>query len=550
MPRPRSANVARHLETRAAESPERVALIAPSGEGREPVRRTFAQLHGDVAAAAAVFAAAGMGRGTRTLLAARPGLDLIRAVFGLMWLGAVPVVLDPGLGLRGLLRCIARTQPEALVGVPPALAMRRLFSRAFAATRHAVGIGGAGFARALAAQQAAGTLPGPAPCGPEEPAAILFTSGSTGPAKGVLYRHRHFEAQVGLVRETYGIEPGEVDFPMLPVFALFNSALGMTTVVPPMNPARPARADPARLLAAMQAHGVTNSFGSPAVWRIIADHCAKTGESLPGLRRVLAAGAPVTPRLLEELRVLAPNAAIHTPYGATEALPVASIQAGTVLEETAAHTRAGAGTCVGRPLEAVDVRILRLPDEPTENGSLGEELSTGEVGEIVVAGPQVTEAYDKLPEATAKAKLRGPDGRLYHRMGDLGYFDARGRLWFCGRLVEAVRLPGGRELYTDCVEGIFNAHPSVRRCALIGLGGRGAEKPALVVEPGKQAWPGNWRKRERLASVLKAFGAERLPDVQLAAVFFQKRLPVDVRHNAKIHRLSLRRRYQHQSSGA
>jgi len=533
-----SHNVARFLAVAASERPEQLAARAPAGrDARGAIRYrdlSFGGLSSDVAAFAAAWRARGIGRGTRTLLLARPGLGLIRTVFALFSIGAPPVVIDPGMGLREFLGCVRRTRPEAVAAPPAVLACARAFPRSFASVRCRVRTDrrpSPGNASAEA---------GAAETGADETAAILFTSGSTGPPKGVRYTHGVFNAQVALIRDHYGIEPGEVDLPMLPVFALFNPALGMTTVTPEMNPSRPARVNPAKIVRAVGQNAVTNSFGSPTVWARIADHCERAGTTLPSLRRVLLAGAPVPPELLRRLRRIAPGAELHTPYGATEALPVASIEAEEVLRETAERTAAGEGSCVGRPLPGMRARAI----EPVDGrvASIGGARGPGAdgIGEIVVQGPAATPGYDGLPEADAAAKIADPDG-LWHRMGDIGRMDEQGRLWFRGRKAERVRAADGRALDTDCCEALFNAHPKVRRSALIGLGsGEGAE-PALVVEPERDAFPRGKRERAVFREELAAVANGREMTAPIRLFYFRKSLPVDVRHNAKIHRLALAR---------
>ena len=201
-------------------------------------------------------------------------------------------------------------------------------------------------------------------------AAILFTSGSTGPPKGVCYEHGMFEAQVSAIREQYGISEGEVDLPMLPIFALFNPALGMTTVVPEINPSKPATVDPAKIVQAIQQCGVTNSFGSPVLWKKIGAYCVERGETLPSLKRILMAGASVPPPLMGQFRKILDQGQVHSPYGATEVLPVSSISDGEVLGETAHLTTQGKGTCVGRPLPGVEVKIVPVSDEPLDASAL------------------------------------------------------------------------------------------------------------------------------------------------------------------------------------
>ena len=536
-----AVNVARFLAEQAVRHPLGAAVRAPAGRLPDgSIRytgRSFAELEAESSSVAHLLAGEGVERGTRVLLMVRPGLDLIRIVFALFKIGAVPVVIDPGMGLKGFLRCVRHTRPEVLVGLPLAVWLARLRGGSFPGLRAKVAVDRRFEAR-IGSFASRGLHP-VADSGEDELAAILFTSGSTGPAKGVCYTHGMFAAQVKMIREQYGIEPGEVDLPMLPVFALFNPALGMCTVVPEMDPSRPAKVDPAKIVAAIRQNQVTNSFGSPALWSRIARYCQDRGLTLPGIRRILMAGAPAPTGLLEQMRALVPNGEIHTPYGATEALPVSSIPATEVLEETARRTDAGEGTCVGRPWPGVEVRVIEPVNGPVGSISEARSLPVDEIGEIIVRGPSVTRGYDNLPEADAKSKIADGDS-WWHRMGDLGRLEANGRLWFCGRVAERVLTPEG-PLYTDCCEAVFNRHPEVYRSALIDLG-RG--RAGIVIEPEAGAMPRGAGERSAFIESLRELGAANSRTASIGHFFFEKSFPVDVRHNAKIHRLSLARKYR------
>jgi acyl-CoA synthetase (AMP-forming)/AMP-acid ligase II len=508
--------------------------VRASGEVRHEVR-TFRELDQESDAAAGAFAQAGITAGTRALLAVRPGHDLIVGMFALLKLGAVPVAIDPGMGWRSFLDCVRRSRPTALVGVRTASLLSRLPFAAFGTLRTRVTVGGSAWRQTLAAVSA---TPRPlATVGPDTPAAVLFTSGSTGAPKGVCYTHGMFDAQIELVRRTYEIRPGETDMAMLPLFALFNPALGTTTVTPLLDPSRPLAADPAPLVAALIAEKVTCSFGSPAIWGKVADHCEARGLKLPDLRRLLIAGAPVSGELVAKLRVIAPHCETHTPYGATECLPVTTIAAAELLGEARQRALRGLGTCVGRPVSGVEIRVIRETDGPIATLAEATPCAPGEIGEIIATGPSVTREYDGLPEATRAAKIA--DGaRVWHRMGDLGSLDAEGRLSFLGRRVEKVRTAAG-DLPTESLEPAFRQHPQVFRCALIGLGEAPEQIPALVVEPRAGHFPADDVARARFIAELRDV-AETCPLAdRVRHIVFQRALPVDVRHNAKIHRLQL-----------
>ena len=543
-----SSNIARHLPLMAARQPDHPAIKVPrgrTGDGRiDYLTLSFRELDAEVDAWVARLQAKGVEPGDRVLVMVKQGLPLIAAAFALFKLGAVPVIIDPGMGRQNFLACVARSQPRVLLGIPLAQLFSHVFRTAFKSVEIRVWVSGSPTARLRRESQISDLKFEMAATAATDLAAILFTSGSTGEPKGVCYEHGMFDAQVRLIRDTYAIQPGEIDLPMLPIFALFNPALGMTTIVPELDPSRPATVDPAKIVQAIRQENVTNSFGSPTLWRKISRHCRAENETLPSLRRVLMAGAPVPPSLFADLQLLLPNDTAHSPYGATESLPIASISATEVLEETAAATATGAGTCVGRPVAGITIKIIAINDGPIVSLADTRELPTGEIGEIIVSGPVVTKVYDQLPASTALAKIRQtPDPRpqtpIWHRMGDLGYLDAQGRLWFCGRKAERVETHEG-PLYTEQVEPIYRGHPDVARVALIGAG-HDRKRPAIVVEPRSRSVVATPSLRRKLVRELHALGARQPHTARIRLAYLHPHLPVDVRHNAKIHRLTLAR---------
>jgi acyl-CoA synthetase (AMP-forming)/AMP-acid ligase II len=485
----------------------------------------------------------GIGRGTRTVLMVPPSLEFYALTFALFKAGAVVVLIDPGMGIKNLGVCLHEAEPEAFIGIPKAHLARTLLGWAHTTLRHCVTVGprlGWGgwilgqVRRAGAADRSSWQ---PAATRAEETAAILFTSGSTGVAKGAVYTHGIFAAQVEMLRRLYGIEPGEVDLPTFPLFGLFGPALGMTAVIPEMDPTRPAHVDPRKVLGAITHFGVTNLFGSPALIRRVGSYGEAHGVKLPSLRRVISAGAPVPAAAVERFRtLLAEGVQVHTPYGATESLPVCSIGSDEILGETGHRTAEGAGVCVGRPVEGMRVKVIRISDEPFASWSDDLEVADGEVGELVVQGPVVTRAYYNRPQSTALAKIADPaQGGFYHRMGDLGYLDGQGRVWFCGRKSQRVVTPGGA-LYTIPCEGVFNAHPAVSRTALVGVTRGGVTEPVLCVE---RAQDSPRLPDEKLRQELLARGAAYPHTRAIKTILFHDAFPVDIRHNAKIFREKL-----------
>jgi len=508
---------------------------------------TFAQLGAQRDTFVHGLQAAGIERGMRVVLMVRPGLDFLPLCFALFKIGAVVVLIDPGMGRKNLIRCIKHTQPEGFIGIPQAQLARLIFRKAFRSVKVSITIGkrycwGGPDLKDLTAHGAEAIEPCPA--AEDDPAAVIFTTGSTGPPKGVVYTHGMFRCQTATLRDAFELTPDDVDMPGFALFALFSISMGLTVVLPEMDPTRPAAINPERVLEVVRDHGATFSFGSPALWNTVSRYCEEKGFSLPSLRTVVMAGAPIPPSLHNRMLggILMADADVHTPYGATECLPVSNFQGSKVLGETAQLTAAGKGYCVGPTVPGVSVRIVKIRDHAVPRIAELEDMPTGEVGEILVQGPNVSRSYYRLPEQTAAHKVYesdDTDGPFYHRIGDLGYVDDQQRLWFCGRKAHRVETSDG-VLLTVCCEAIINQHPYIYRSALIGLGDRPNQRPLFVVEPEAGHYPESAAAREKLAGELLAAAAANPVSRPVRTILFRRALPVDIRHNAKIFREQLR----------
>jgi acyl-coenzyme A synthetase/AMP-(fatty) acid ligase len=522
----------------AAAQPQTLAIVQPQGKHHRHF--TFRELDAESDRLAAGLEHHGIGRGTRTVLMVKPGLEFYALTFALLKAGAVVVLIDPGMGTKNLGICLGEAEPEAFIGIPKAHLARCLFGWAKRTLRRFVTVGtrfgwsGVSLEQVRRAGEKAGTYR-IADTRADETSAILFTSGSTGVAKGVVYTHGMFAAQVEALRRLYDIRPGEVDLPTFPLFGLFAPGLGLTAVIPEMDFTRPAHVDPVKIIRAIQHFGVTNLFGSPALIRRVGHYGATHDVKLPSLRRVISAGAPVSASAIERFTsLLAEGVEVSTPYGATEALPVCSIGGKEVLADTRYKTAEGAGVCIGRPVEGIKLKIIHISDEPIPTWSDNLEVPCGEIGEIIVQGAVVTRTYHNRPQSTALAKMDSATGGYYHRMGDLGYVDEKGRVWFCGRKSQRVVTSGGT-LFTIPCEGVFNAHPAVYRTALVGVERGGVTEPVLCVEREKDAS----LPAEKLREELLALGAKHPHTRAIKTILFHPAFPVDIRHNAKIFREKL-----------
>ncbi len=602
-------NVADRLAEAARERPRATALVNVRGpvlkDGRY-VRRTmkpgsspsydeasFGYLDRQADIIAGGLTAMGVGPGKRIALLVKPSVEFVTLVFALLRTGATMVLVDAGLGRKNIVRCLASTEPDGFVAIPLGHALRVVKRKQFAKAKLNVTVGqrwfwgGETLASVKRLGESATRIPQSAIAHTtvSDPAAIVFTSGSTGPPKGVLYTHETFVTQCAMIQAEYDIRPGDIDLACFPLFGLFNVACGVTTVLPDMDFSRPASCDPKKILAAANQWKVTQAFASPAVWDRVSRYCESTGERIPTLKKILSCGAPVPAKVLRRtLACVHPDAQMHTPYGATEALPIATIEAQEILGETAAKTDAGAGVCVGKkfgtrdggrgtrgnaegglriadsmdgePSTVVgggdfDWRVIRITDTPIATIDETEELPTGEIGELIVRGPQVSSSYHFAHDPTASiaswsvhnvvAKIHDGD-TIWHRMGDVGYFDAEGRFWYCGRKSQRVVTSNGT-LYTECVEGRVNSHPYVRRSALTAVGPSPNAAPCVFFEADTDAYERLEQDQvhvDDLCLQVESHIASVLSPHRLAGVWAPPQgLPTDIRHNSKIRREEL-----------
>jgi olefin beta-lactone synthetase len=487
----------------------------------------------------------GISKGTHTAVMLRPGVEFFGVVFALFKIGAVLVAIDPGLGLKGLKQCLAEAEPEAFIGNVKAHTARLLFAWGKQTVFIRIMVSDLAFLfpnvlslKKIIEHTDKEFNPDSVATEPKDMAAILFTSGSTGIPKGVVYSHANFLAQVNALKDHYHIKPGEIDLATFPLFALYAPAMGMTSIIPDMDFTRPGSASPNKLASAINTYNATSMFGSPALINSTGRWGMKNNIKFTTLKRVLCAGAPVSPGILEQFTgLLNDNIEIYTPYGATECLPVTSIGSTEVLTDTRAGTAAGKGICVGRPVKGMSVFTIPLKNEVIPDWDSVRVLGNYQPGEIVVHGLQVTSRYYNRPEETKQAKIYGNNGEIYHRMGDTGYIDEDGRLWFCGRKVHCVVYK--KEVYFSiCCEGVFNEHDKVFRTALVGIKRDGQTVPAICVEMEDDHYGDN---KKQLKKELLELGGQYEHTRVIHDFFFHPSFPVDIRHNAKIDRTALAR---------
>lgn len=549
---PVDGNVAGRLTMVASIAPGAIAIAEPDGPPQPDGLRnysltTFGSLDQRSDDIAKGLIAWGLKPGMRIAMLVPFGAGFIELVFALMKAGVVTILVDPGMGRKHLVRCLSDSHPDGFIGIPKAQAIRSLLRRRFPKAKWNVTIGRRFFWGGKTLQQVIELgkthkdsigLPR---VERSNDAAVIFTTGSTGPPKGVLYTHGIFHTQIDRIRERYDIHRGSRDLACFPLFGLFDAVMGVTTIIPDMDPTKPAAVNPERLIEAATQWQIDQSFGSPALWNTVVRWAEANNveRPFPTLKRILSAGAPVPVETLAKLRTLIdPDANIMTPYGSTEALPLASIESREVIAETGPASLKGKGTCVGTRFEGVTWRVIEIEDGPVTNISDTQEVERGKIGELMVTGPMVTQKYVVRSDQNSLHKVA--DGkRVWHRMGDVGYLDARDRFWFCGRKGHRVTA-GKRTLFTVPCEAIFNGHPSIYRSALVPRGQRPNQQPVMIVEPHPDQMPTTPQTREQLIGELLELAA-RNPLTRRITEFivWETPLPVDIRHNSKIFREKL-----------
>jgi len=535
-------NVASHLKRMAELKPYKRAVVYPAGRdnyGRVSYSHlTFLRLDRESDCLAHGFEKTGITRGVRTILMVKPGLEFFIIIFGLFKTGAIPVVVDPGMGIRRMVDCFKQGRPRAFIGIPSAHVLPALYPKYFNTVRIWITVGRRWFLKGVALNRVRQVPWRPytaAQTRRDETAAILFTTGSTGPAKGAVYTHGNFDSQLRHIKSHLGISTDEIDLSTFPLFALFWPALGITSIIPDMDPTKPARANPKKIIEAISNQGVTSMFASPALLNRVGTYGKQKNITLPSLKRVISAGAPVAPSVIEQFAsMLCENAEIHTPYGATEAVPVISISSNEILSETRKLSEQGYGICIGRPINDLDVQIIKISDHAIDKWSADLVVKDTEIGEITVRGDLVTRHYFEDPEADALSKIK--DGNtVWHRMGDLGWMDSKGRIWFCGRKSHRV-ITEETSLFSIPCEAIFNNHPMVFRSALVGIGPRYRQKPVICIELKHKK---NKVKKKKIEKELIELAQQNEFTKNIDSILFCKSFPVDIRHNSKIFREKL-----------
>jgi acyl-CoA synthetase (AMP-forming)/AMP-acid ligase II/pimeloyl-ACP methyl ester carboxylesterase len=539
----------------AEEQPTLSAVITPrwvrdpiNGSALHYAHTTYGELAKLVNQYQRGLADAGLAPGDRVLMLVPPGADFLALSVAIGGRGATPVFVDPGIGMERLSKCIQDAAPHAFIGSPKAHILRHLHPHLFSRLKFYVTAAEWAFSRGKSlghfkrfanAPIAPVPLPVHQSSGPlkaTNAALIAFTSGATGTPKGVIFTNEMLAAELKLIRDVLGQHSGARDLALLPIFSLFNVALGVASVFPSMPVGKPLALDPSQVVKLVNDLAIDSSFGSPTLWNKIADYTFRTGATLPTIRRVFMAGAAVSASTIAQVQKVLPNAVVSTPYGATESLPVTFITAEELASTQKQRAATGEqGTLVGKAVPGTQIRIIKSSLDAIPSIAETVSLSVGEIGEVIVSGENCSPEYLRRVDANRLGKI--VDGETFwHRMGDLGYLDEAGNLYYCGRKSHSV-YTAERAFHSVPLEEIFNQLPKVRRTALVGI--RSGKEPAIVVEPLPEFWPDTPQKEEAFRSELRALAVQSPLTASITTFFFHRSFPVDARHNAKIFREQL-----------
>lgn len=521
-------NIAHRIREISKKIPDKKSVVL----GRDHSFYTFREFEERSNQMANRFVRLGIRPGMRTILFVKPCLDFSVITFALFKVGAVPVLIDPGMGLPNLLNAVKLVRPEAMVSVSMVHWLRRIKKDFFKTLNVKISLGAVGGSthHLYDGLDLESKSFEPHKVLMSDMSAILFTSGGTGIPKGVVYTHGILNAQTDALKEMFSLDENKIDLPGFPLFALFTLAMGMTSVIPEMDPTKPAQCDPKKIVKNILDHEVTFVAGSPAIWDKVGKYCLENGIKLPSVKQVVMFGAPVRAEVHQMYKKILESGDTFTPYGATECLPVSFISGSEVLKQHLPLMLKGYGTCIGKAVPGITIKILKTSDIPMVDFI---EVVPGEIGEIAVTGTQVTAQYFDMPEETRKAKIILGDV-LWHRMGDLGWMDEHQNVWFLGRKVHRVETSQGT-YYSIQMESIFNQHPKIKRSALVKIQDKNQIVPGLVIErfDGEKKMSAGFLKE---LEVLKE-SAEFTKDIKY--FFLHPSFPVDVRHNIKIDRLKL-----------
>jgi acyl-CoA synthetase (AMP-forming)/AMP-acid ligase II len=522
-------NLTEHIFRIANESPDRKLFI----DGNDTSFGEFCHI---IDGYGALFGKCGVVAGSKCIVLISPSVNMFAVSFALFRMGAVPVMIDPGMGIKAMVRALDKVEAGFVIGMPKTLLIKLLFPAKLKSVSKWIYVpysrnatyGFSLISNSLPQGKCPVSIPGP-----KDIAAIFFTSGSTGAAKGVIYQQSQLESQMKILEKHFSYTSNERDLCTFPLIGFFAISRGLSIALARMDMSRPSTMNPSKVIEDLNHHKSTLMFCSPMVLSKLTEYVEKKKITIKTLKHLHIAGAAVNPELIRRFKNHLPqNAIINTPYGATEALPIASISDNEVLDISTNST--GKGVCVGKALERISIKIIAVDDGSISLIEETREVDQGSIGEIMVSGENVTQAYLSNKEANDMHKVFDEKrAKYWHRMGDLGYLDKEQNIWIVGRKAHRIET-GNRIYYTLPVEQVFNTHKDVERSALVGIHNHNNVIPVICIELKMRSLP-----KPKIRKELKNLAEKYSVTEGIKIFLFHKQLPVDPRHNAKIFREKL-----------
>lgn len=539
-------NVLNYLEGHLRDFPTRIALRWGKRGWNESWDKTmtsgiphdeinYAQLAGRISAFANGLKKIGITKGERIIIFLPMSLDMYVAMFAVQRIGAIAVFLDSWARAGHLGATAECVEPKGMVSFSQAfelvdqvpefktMPIRIMYGPGEKCTHR--------FEELM--------FPGDCPMEPvesETTALITFTTGSTGKPKGANRTHRFLSAQHHALSHVIPYAPTDLDMPIFPIFSLNNLATGVTTILPAINLAAPTEYDPAILTNQILNNQINCATMSPSNLVGLSKFCAQHKIMLTQMKRMVTGGAPISRDDVEKYYEIAPQSELWVLYGSTEAEPMAHIEGREMVKEkrNADVEIVEEGVNVGHISEDVDFKFIKLVDRPVSlglNGWKEIEVPVGEVGEFICTGDHVCKEYYNNPDAFLATKIKGPDGNVFHRTGDLGYLDRHKNLWLVGRVNNAI-VRQGKYYFPVKSEVIVKRLPFTYRCAFFGLPDpKLGQKTCVAIELQASTDVAIFNFAEAKKEVIRIFAKNSTP---LDEVYFVSAVPMDPRHHSKV----------------
>ena len=482
-------NIVEILFENAKKFPNKLAII------HKNEKITYSELSKDVKEYANYFLSKGLKNGDNVLIFVPMTIELYKILSAIFYIGATAIFVDAWADKNRLSQALTIVPCKAFIGCPKAFILKLMSKKVRDVKLNFV----SGFIGKCKKEYNI------EPAKPDTTALITFTTGSTGLPKAAKRTHEYLLEQHYVLKKHLNPETDDVDLASLPIFVLHNLACGTTSVIPDFNPQKPADINPEKIIKDIEKNNINTSVGSPRFYEKLAEY-----SEIKGLERIFTGGAPVFPKSAKLLQEKFKNCNVEIVYGSTEAEPIASISTRELLDFKG---EVKDGLFVGKPIDDINVKIIRPSDEPVQNF---EEswLPQGEIGEICVEGKHVLKEYYNSEKAQNFAKIRY-NGQIWHRTGDAGYIDKDDNLFLMGRVKNRFEY-NGKEIYVFPIENALLEIDEIEIGTVMKIG----NKIVLAIEL-------------KPSSKINEFETAKLSGFEYDRIEFLK-IPRDPRHNSKI----------------